>query len=245
MKLFLLPYAGGSSNCYHELIPHLAYFIEPVPLELPGHGRRIREPLLTDMNHLIDDLFSRIARHLDQAYAFFGHSMGALLGFLLSRRAFELGYPMPRHLFLSGHAGPENPHRKKRCHHLAKQQFLQEVIQLGGTPPEVAASRELLDFFEPILRADFTAIENYCPTETLPLNVAATVMMGRKEPYAVNPDLPWLRVLMPSPRVLQFDGRHFFVLKHWQSIGSLISATLAASQENAEETFLGISESYG
>ncbi|WP_163340338.1 thioesterase II family protein [Desulfopila sp. IMCC35008] len=226
MKLIMLPYAGGSSHCYRDLTFHLADFIEPLPLELPGRGRRISEPLLTDINALVDDLFQRLTPTFSSAYAFYGHSMGALLCYLLSCKAVENGYPAPKHLFLSGHAGPESIKRDKLCHTLPKREFLQEVIQLGGTLPEVAASQDLLDFFEPILRADFAAIETFRPAPVRPLDVEITVMMGCEEESLRNGDLNWQKFVLGEPHLIQFDGDHFFLIKHWSAIGALISTTL-------------------
>lgn len=48
-----------------------------------------------------------------------------------------------------------------RRSHLSDEEFLQWMISLGGTPPEILANPEALKLFLPVLRADLKVVENY------------------------------------------------------------------------------------
>ncbi len=103
ITLYCLPYAGGHSLSYRDFQANVAENILIKPLELPGRGKRIKEPLLTNLETMVDDLFQQIQNELnDKPYAIYGHSMGTLLGYLLTKRILNAGKPAPLHLFVSG-----------------------------------------------------------------------------------------------------------------------------------------------
>src|SRR5580692_11099354 len=101
VTLFGVPYAGGNSWAYRPLEAHLPAAIQLEGLELPGRGRRTGERLCSSLDELADDLFAHLPRAGVGRYAFFGHSMGALLAFLVTLRIREAGLPPPDALFLS------------------------------------------------------------------------------------------------------------------------------------------------
>ncbi|MDU6373717.1 MAG: thioesterase domain-containing protein, partial [Bradyrhizobium sp.] len=60
MRLICLPYAGGSAMIYARWRRLLPSWIEVVPLELPGRGARMDEPLHTEMAGLTDQLATEL-----------------------------------------------------------------------------------------------------------------------------------------------------------------------------------------
>lgn len=231
VRLFLLPFAGGASYAYRGLVSHLPPGIEPLALDLPGHGRRLREPLLHDLEAMARDLWREIrSRGSEGPYAILGHSLGALLAYRLACLARREGAPLPRHLFLSGRAAPVEPPRSRPLHALPRAEFLTAVGKdFGGIPDEAWKSEELLDLIEPILRADFQAVEEYRPAPGLPRleGVPADLLLGEAEP-APPPDAPpWESVLAASlPRRL-FPGGHFFLFAHGPEVARLVVRRLA------------------
>jgi len=109
MQLFCFPFAGGSYYSYYPLKRFLNPRINLIPLDLPGHGRRMQEPLLSDLNDMCNDVYKQIDGELDNPYAFLGHSMGALIGYLLTQKITRMGFPGPSHLFATGRQGPPRP----------------------------------------------------------------------------------------------------------------------------------------
>ena len=67
IKLFCFPYAGGSASAFASVTSRLSKDIQVTALELPGRGNRRNEPLCTDMQQILDELFdavtSRISGH--------------------------------------------------------------------------------------------------------------------------------------------------------------------------------------
>src|SRR6185369_9129448 len=94
--------------------------IEVLGVQLPGRGSRFKEPLATELSPLLDALALEITRLGEDApFAFFGHSMGALIAFEVARELRRRGAPLPSHLFVSGHRAPGLPERDAPLHHLS------------------------------------------------------------------------------------------------------------------------------
>jgi surfactin synthase thioesterase subunit len=60
IRLFCIPFAGGNIYSYRQLCRHLHKDIVPQPVELPGRGKRLKEPLLTNIAEMTDDILQQI-----------------------------------------------------------------------------------------------------------------------------------------------------------------------------------------
>jgi len=56
----LIPFLGGSFYSYNAFMKYKPSWIEMKTIEFPGHGERRTEPLLTDMNTIVNDIFEQI-----------------------------------------------------------------------------------------------------------------------------------------------------------------------------------------
>lgn len=82
MKLFCIPYAGGSAFFYSQWSSHLNGIAEIIPVELAGRGRRVHEPFYRSFEEAVEDITSIIVPQLSGApYGIFGHSLGANLAY--------------------------------------------------------------------------------------------------------------------------------------------------------------------
>jgi surfactin synthase thioesterase subunit len=234
IRLYCLPFAGGNTLSYRKLSSYLASHVVLTPLELPGHGKRIREPLLISIDAMIADLLQQILPDIGEPYAIYGHSMGALLGYILTCTMRRQQLPLPLHLFVSGHQSPAAANHTPSIHTLPDTDFLQKLQEYGGIPEAVAKEQELLEFFLPIFRADFQAIEEYRPTNTLKLSVPMTVLFGTNEGFSRNDVLHWQYLTTASFVFHEFPGNHFFIYEHLEAIGNLISGTLLTNQNTGQ-----------
>src|SRR5687768_7922731 len=93
-RLFLLHFGGGNRYSFQFLKPHLVDHFEFLPLELPGRGRRMNEPLLVDDALAVKDYVNQINGLRDNAaFVIYGHSMGASLGLRVTKELENLGIP--------------------------------------------------------------------------------------------------------------------------------------------------------
>ncbi len=228
INLFCLPFAGGSAYSYQIFNVFKPSFINLIPIELPGRGRRIRENLLTDIPPMVEDYYTQIAGRLSEPYAIYGHSMGALLGLKLTERLSEKNHPPPLHLFLSGRAAPSvvDPERKKR-YLMPKNEFIEKIRELDGSPEEVLKDDELMNFFEPILRADFQAIETYNHYQKANLPTPIDVFIGSEEKITIQEAYRWQEETTANVDVKVLSGKHFFIYKQTKYLFESITERLS------------------
>src|SRR5262245_6534617 len=125
VRLFCFPYAGGGATIYNGWSGILPNQVEVCAVLLPGRGNRMMEPAVTEVGALVRALAEALENSLDRPFAFFGHSMGALICFELARHLRERGGPRPVHLFVSGRHAPQLPNTQRIVHDLPEDEFLE------------------------------------------------------------------------------------------------------------------------
>jgi len=203
--------------------------IEVCAVELPGHGKRVRERLCRSIDQIVASVLPCVEQYLDAPYAFFGHSMGALIAFELTR-ALENGNAAPAHLFVAGRRAPHLPRRERSIDDMDESSFNNELRRLDGTPQEVLESPELMQLISPILRADFGLCDSF-PSCPLPaLCTPMTAMGGLQDREIARDDLAaWRQHTTGSFSVSMLAGNHFFINSSRQEILGLIVRHLAKS----------------
>jgi surfactin synthase thioesterase subunit len=106
VRLFCFPYAGASASVYSRWKRLLPQWIEVVPVELPGRGRRLLEPLEITLSGLLERLVGQLQVAPRQPFAFFGHSMGAVVAFELAYYLQSWRAEVPMIVFASGTPAP-------------------------------------------------------------------------------------------------------------------------------------------
>lgn len=213
MRLFCVPYAGVGASLYRPWGRALPPKIEVCALQLPGREGRLRESPFRDLDRLLDAAVPALRPWLDLPFAFFGHSMGALVAFELVRRLRDEGPGKVAHLFVSGRRGPELPQRHPPISDLPDGEFVEEVSRrYDGIPDEVRQHQELLDLLVPGLKADLALLEAYVYRPSTPLDCALTAFGGREDAEATEAELAtWCAQTRGPFTIRRFDGGHFFV----------------------------------
>src|SRR5258708_6169304 len=107
IDLYCLPHAGAGEWIFRSWQSKLPSFVTVRPIRLPGRGARSAESPHTDLKLLVEELASGLAQSIEKPFAFFGHSMGALIAFELSFHLAARYGLSPLHLFLSARCSPE------------------------------------------------------------------------------------------------------------------------------------------
>lgn len=218
-QLFVLHHAGGNSYSFKFLEPYLASFTVVCP-ELPGRGRRIREPLLSDFDLAAQDIYKQIIGKLDACPFFiYGHSMGGYLALRVCNLLERAG-KLPGYIIVSGNAGPGLIFPRLR-YLLTGAALKEELRRLGGVPDEVLDDEELFDFFEPILRADFEVAERHGLAWEPPMKAPIFAIMGDQEEKVLD-IANWERFTLGGLTTEVVDGDHFFIHKHAERLAAII-----------------------
>ncbi|MCX4526365.1 alpha/beta fold hydrolase [Streptomyces sp. NBC_01551] len=209
--LVCFPHAGGAASAYLPLARALAPGVGILAAQYPGRQDRRSERPVADIGELADSLAAEVSRELRGTYAFFGHSMGALLAYETARRLRDLGVAGPVRLFLSGRGAPTlHPGRHDRMSTDAD--VLAAVRRLGGTTPAVLDDPELRQMVMPALRADYRAIGAYAWREGEPLDVPFSVYVGDSDPVVSVAQASAWRDFTTAPTSLDvFPGGHFYL----------------------------------
>ncbi|MDR6504218.1 surfactin synthase thioesterase subunit [Burkholderia ambifaria] len=208
-RLFCFPYAGGSAAVFRGWSERLPAAVDVRPLHPPGRGRRFPDPLLHSIDELADEAAEAIAPLLDRPYALFGHSMGASVAFEVAQRL--RGRPAPACLIVSGRGAPHLPPKGPPIHRLPDVGFLDEVMRMDGTPPDLVTQPDIVKIILPILRADFEAIETYRPEPHPPLDCRIVALGGRDEVGSVAAVASWRDYGTGEFRGELVPGDHFFL----------------------------------
>jgi medium-chain acyl-[acyl-carrier-protein] hydrolase len=227
LRLFCFPYAGGGASVFRPWVDAVSSNIHVHAAQLPGRENKIMEPPFTRLELMVEAIAESIIPLLDRPYAFFGHSMGALISFELARRLRLENVPQPVHLFLSGRQAPQVPPDTETTYDLPDSKFIDELRRLNGTPKEVFEHPELLPMILPLLRADFSVCQTYSYKHEAPLNCLITVISGLEDELLKVEMLdPWSEQTTASCRVCFFPGDHFYLHAARSQVLRLITQSL-------------------
>lgn len=178
-RLICFPPAGLGAAVFRSWANELPAGVGLCAVQLPGRTSRFREPAMTSIAELVDAITDAIARLPELPFAFFGHSMGAVLANEVARRLMLLSLPVPRHLIVSGRRPPQLADRNPPIGDLPDTAFVAEIDRrYGGIPREIMANPDVLALLLPGLRADMIALETFRPGPRHPLPVPISAFGG-------------------------------------------------------------------
>lgn len=212
LRMFCFPYAGGGASAYRGWAASLPNDLEVCPVQLPGRESRLREPPFTEPASLIQATADALAPYMDLPFVFFGHSMGGMISFELTRELRRRGRTLPLHIFTSGRRAPQVPAREEPIHDLPEPEFYEKLRELNGTPEEVLQHAELMKLLVPILRADFAVNETYEYTADEPFDIGISAFGGLGDVEVTKEDLDlWRTQTRGRFRLRMLPGDHFFL----------------------------------
>lgn len=185
---------------------------EVCAVQYPGRGTRIFEPLLYEMEAMVEQAAEGLKPYFDRPFAFFGHSLGALIAFELARYLNSSDGIKPIHIFVSGHHAPHLPNPHPFLYQMPDADFLRELRRMNGTSPEVWENEELVEILLPILRADFTVCETYQYVQGTALSCPITALGGMQDEDVPRHTLEaWSMHTTAQFAIRVFQGDHFYL----------------------------------
>lgn len=228
LRLFCFPCAGGLASAYNTWANCLPAEVEVCSVQLPGRGNRLAEPAFTRVIPLVQALTHILQPYLNVPFAFFGHSMGATLGFEIARQLRRQQHPGPLQLFACSCPAPQTP-RSLPIHTLPEDAFLAALHhRYNAIPQQILENREILQLFLPSLRADFAMIDTYTYYDEEVLACPISVFGGLQDNAVSAIALAnWHNQTFSSFTLQMFPGEHFFLHKAKLSFLQRLSQHLA------------------
>src|ERR1044071_564444 len=228
LRLFCFPYAGGDAVTIYRTWPRILHSSVGVyAVQLPGRSSRIAEPRYADIDSVLRDLRREFLAFVDKPFAFFGHSMGAVIGFELARVLRSLLGREPACLFVSGRRPPHSKCEKESSYDLPDVEFLSELQRMNGTPKEVFENSELLQLIIPLLRADFRLCQTYVFEPGEPLSCPLGAFGGLQDEVSSEVMDEWRIYTRGRFGLRMFSGDHFFIRSEQDDVANEVANFLA------------------
>ncbi|GAA3783736.1 pyochelin biosynthesis editing thioesterase PchC [Streptomyces coacervatus] len=235
--LICLPFSGGGTAFFRKWQEFAPDGLTIVPVLLPGREDRILDPPYEEVSAAIDDMLPALSRTLAgaESVAFFGHCLGAVLGFELAHRVARSGEFRIDHLFASG--APAPPQRLRNLvSDLDDDAFLIELTRFIEYSHPALQRPELREFLLPTLRADVRMHENYRPSTTEPLKAALTILRGRDDNLVSAEEMEgWTEVSAQPLTRHQFEGGHMYLVDQAAELLEFIEARVSTPVQGSHQ----------
>ena len=226
-RLVCFPHAGGAASFFRPMAVRFAPSVDVLSIQYPGRQDRLRESCIADIAALSDLITDElVAMDDDLPTVFFGHSMGAVLGFEVAWRLEQKGANPPRTLIASGRRAPSR-HRDEKVHLRDDDGIVAELKLLNGTDAALLADEEILRMSLPAIRGDYTAIETYVGEPGRRMLGNITVLTGDADPKTTLDEArAWQDHTTGAFRMSILPGGHFFLVDQQQSVTREVAAEL-------------------
>lgn len=228
MRLFCLPHAGASSVIFREWFGSFSDSVEVCAVEPPGRLARRNERAYGELAEFTEALEAAILPYLDLPFAFFGHSLGALMAFECARALRRHHQLEATHLIVAAHKAPQVPWRQRPLSREPKNVFVRELEQrYGPLEPALKAEPELLDMLVDIMRVDLGMLERYRYQDEKALNCPILAIGGTADESLAASDLQaWQHQTANKFRLEWMAGGHFFLRERGRQLRELLRSEL-------------------
>jgi surfactin synthase thioesterase subunit len=227
LRLFLFPHGGGAAASYArwaDLVPH---DVELVLIQLPGrHDRRAEQPF-DALDPLVEALLDALEAEDDgRPYAFFGHSMGAMIAYRLTARLQDRAERGPILLAVSSWAPGGSRPGAADLARLPDSELAETVRGLGALPTTLLASPDMLRVLLPALRADFAVYADYCD-EPAAIRCPVTAYGATDDPLLLPGAMAvWADRASTFLGAAEYPGGHFYLDTHALDVATDLSRHL-------------------
>ena len=212
LRMFCVPFAGTGASAFNAWPSAFPDTVELHAIQLPGRESRYAEPALRDVYEAARLLADAMEPYLDQCYAVFGYSMGALIAFEAVRELRRRGAPMPAQLFVGAKHAPQLPPTHPPLAQLPREEFLEQMSKYYDSPPTAWQNPDLLEIVLPVLRADMALCEGYVYHREPPFDFPIQAFAGWRDASApLSTVRAWREQTTAEFAVELFGGAHFFL----------------------------------
>jgi medium-chain acyl-[acyl-carrier-protein] hydrolase len=232
-RLICFPPAGLGAAVFRNWSNELPRGVELFAVQLPGRTLRLAEPAITSIPGLVEAITDAVAQLPERPFAFFGHSMGAVLASEVARSLMARSLSLPSHLIVSGRRPPHVPDPRMPIGELPDDAFVGEINRrYGGIPNEILANPDVLALLLPGLRADMIALETFRPGLRPPFPMPVSAFGGDSDPMTPISHLEeWKSETQGAFRLRVFPGGHFYVDAQRAAVIGEIARTISRDKD--------------
>ena len=215
INIILCPFAGGSSGAFRNWFLLDLKNVNIFLATYPGREYRMNDAFASNIKQLAQEMVDNFyEKNLNlENTILVGHSMGAQVVYEACLLLEKNNTP-PAGIVISA---CQAPHLKgqRLLSHLDDENFLKQLVEIGGVSQELLEDRGFLSMFLPMLRADFKVTESYLnPTSSMEykLRTPTLLMYGSSDREASREEVSlWSEWLCKSSEPIEIVGDHFYI----------------------------------
>lgn len=210
--LICMHYAGGNANVFQRYI-NLNKEIFVAPIELPGHGRRIKENLPTDMKEEAANIAREIVqRFYTEKLYLYGHSIGTILIYEVCRCLEESYDIFPKQLIVSGRNAPFEEEPSEFRSYMGREEMIREMKRYGFMTDDLLDNEMFLKYFTPLILSDYRLGEQYKYDGSYRISTPVSFHYGDRDVEIIQERADsWKNVTRGAFSRKVFQGNHFFM----------------------------------
>jgi surfactin synthase thioesterase subunit len=189
--------------------------VSVLPVRLPGRESRLREPPLTEAGRLAEELTEDLGPLLDEPYALYGHSLGALVAHRFALHLVATGRRPPEVVLVGACAAPQLPSRLLEAAALpgvTDEQLVGLFTDDESMPEPLLRRPEWLRATLTTLRADVRLARSLRSAPPAPLPCPLWAFAGRDDRMVSVAEVrAWEHCTTSRFHFRTMPGAHFFV----------------------------------
>jgi medium-chain acyl-[acyl-carrier-protein] hydrolase len=201
---------------------------------MPGRENRLRETPIDSLPELASVIADAVTSSGDLPFAFFGHSLGAIVAFETARQLRRSQAQTPSTLFVSASRAPQLPWPHSPVRHLDNLELLREVHRRYESVPDVIMEdAELRELLTPALRADMALVETYVHQPEDPFECPVLAFGGDDDRMVGRPELEqWEVHTSASFRLRMLSGDHLFLQSRRKELLTDIASAMGIASDS-------------
>ncbi|HAF2130776.1 TPA: thioesterase [Salmonella enterica] len=208
--LAMFHHAGGNAAALNHLAKIFTPCFNVIQFEMPGRGRRRKEPLVNDISLVVDDFAPRLPSC--EPIIFLGHSLGAYIAYLMAAHC--RSREPSRQIALIVIANDPIHCRQKYTFadsvQIPDRQLICFASRLGQLPDWLRQEPRLLDQFLRVLAADLQVADSISPSDAAPLeDIPLLAIYSREDPLLQAPPRRWRECTRYYFELAEISGGHF------------------------------------
>lgn len=213
VNMFCLPPAGSSAAIYASWKKLVSEQVSIIPVEYPGHGALVKQPLVLDPDYLSHYILEQIQSYGDRPFMLFGHSVGAALTWRVEQliRSSVLSRQL-KLLVISGRPELEFTSQMALKRFLSREGLIDALRYYNAVPAECLQNPDIMDFFLTILRNDFHLNDNMLNDSIEITDTPVMAFYGESDPdiAGVEQMEAWQKHSRDWRGCYALEGDHFF-----------------------------------
>lgn len=220
----LFPHAGGAAVAYRPLATALSdRGMNTYVVQYPSRADRLAHPAHSTVEQLAADLFAAGDWRAAGPLRLFGHCMGAVVAFEFARAAERHGAQV-HSLWVSAGQSPQDVVESPALH-TGPREMLAEMVDLGGTDPRLLGDPDFVELLLIAVGADYRALNQYTGGGRITADIHA---LGGSADHRIDENTlrRWETHTDGLFTLSMFDGGHFYVNDHRDTVAELVCAEL-------------------